>query len=72
MLYWALGMNGGVGIGAKGVEVGPAAGLEVGSGVGVGVGAGTGVDIVVGVVGDGHVSGRRTSSSSCLFSVVLW
>ena len=70
MLEWAQGTNTGVGIGAKGGEVGPGAGLEVGAGAGVGVGAGVGADIVVGVVGAGHVSGRLTSSSSCLFSAV--
>ena len=70
MLHWAQGTNTGVGIGAKGVEVGPGAGLEVGTGAGMGVGAGAGADIVVGVVGAGHVSGQRTSSSSCLFSAV--
>ena len=60
----------GVGIGAKGGEVGSGAGLEVGAGAGMGVGAGMGTDIVVGMVGAGRVSGRRTSSSSCLFSEV--
>ena len=57
MLYWAQGMNTGVGIGVKGVEVGPGAGLEVGAGAGMGVGAGAGADIVVGAVGAGRVSG---------------
>ena len=57
MLYWAQGTNTGVGIGTKGLEVGPGVGLEVGAGTGVGVGAGAGTDIVVGVVGDGRVSG---------------
>ena len=70
MLYRAQGTNAGVGIGVKGVEVGPGAGLEVGAGAGVGVGASAGADIVVGVDGAGRVSGRCTSSSSCLFSVV--
>ena len=51
-------MKGGVGIGAKGVEVGPGAGLEVGAGAGVGVGVGAGMDIVVGMVGAGRISGR--------------
>ena len=57
MLYWAKGTNMGVGIGAKGGEVGPGAGLEVGAGAGVGVGAGAGADTVVGAVGAGRVSG---------------
>ena len=70
MLYRAQGMNTGVGIGAKGGEVGPGAGLEVGAGAGVGVGAGAGADIVVGMVEAERVSRRRTSSSSCLFSAV--
>ena len=70
MLHRAQGMDTGVGIGAKGVEVGPGVGLEVGAGAGVGVGAGAGTDIVVGVVGAGRVSRRQTSSSSCLFSAV--
>ena len=70
MLYWAQCTNTGVGIGAKGGEVGPGAGLEVGAGAGVGVGAGAGADIVVGVVGPGCVSWRRTSSSSGIFSAV--
>ena len=70
MLYWAQGTNKGVGIGAKGRKVGLGASLEVGAGAGVGVGVGAGADVVVGVVGAGHVSGWRTSSSSCLFSAV--
>ena len=57
MLQWAQGTNTGVGIGAKGGEVGPGAGLEVGAGAGVGVGAGAGADTVVGAVGAGRVSG---------------
>ena len=50
MSYWAPGMNAGVGIGAKGVEVGFGVGLEVGAGVGMGVGAGTCMNIVVDVI----------------------
>ena len=46
----------GVGIGAKGGEVGPGVGLEVGEGAGVGVGVGAGTDIVIGAVGAGRVS----------------
>ena len=57
MLYWDQGMNGGVEIGAKGVQVGPGAGLEVGAGMGVGLGAGAGANRVVGAVGAGRVSG---------------
>ena len=57
MLYWAQGTNTGMGIGAKGMEVGPGMGLEVGSGMGMGVGAGAGTYIVVGMVGAGRVSG---------------
>ena len=70
MLYSAQGTNMCVGIGAKGEEVGPGVGLEVGAGAGVEVGVGVGADIVVDVVGAGCVSGRQTSSSSCLFSAV--
>ena len=57
MLFRAQGTNTGVGICAKGGEVGPGVGLEVGAGAGVGVGAVARADIVVGVVGAGRVSG---------------
>ena len=57
MLYWAQGINTGVGIGAKGGEVGPGAGREVGVGTGMGVGMGAGADIIEGVVGARRVSG---------------
>ena len=65
-------MNMGVGIGSKDVAVDPGVGLEVGAGAGMGEGVGTGTDIVIGIVGArlGGVSGRRTSSLSCLFSAV--
>ena len=57
MLQWAQGTNMGMGIGAKGGELGPGAGLEVGAGTGVGVSAGAGADIDVGAVGAQCVSG---------------
>ena len=70
MIHWAQGTNAGVGIGAKGVEVGPGTGLEEGVGVGLGVGVGMCTNIVLGLVGPRRISGRRTSSFSSLFSVV--